>query len=41
MVVAGLLLLTLGYAILSIPPLVTGVSLIAYYRKYLIQMLGF
>jgi hypothetical protein len=40
MVVAGLLVLTLGYPLLAAPPLVIGLSLIAYYRKYLMHILG-
>jgi hypothetical protein len=40
MVVAGLIVLTFGYVLLAMPPLVIGLSLIAYYRKDLMQILG-
>jgi len=40
LIIAGLLMLTLGYALLAISPLVVGLVLVAYYRKYLLSLLG-
>ena len=40
MVIVGLVLLTLGYALLALAPIAVGLFLVAYYRKDLLILLG-
>jgi hypothetical protein len=40
MVLLGLILLTLGYFLYSLPPIVVGLALVLYYRKYLQELMG-
>lgn len=40
MVIAGLFLLIFGYSLLAIPPILVGLFLVAFYRKYLLQLMG-
>jgi hypothetical protein len=40
MLVIGLFLMVFGYWVYGIAPAAVGLALIAYYRKYLLQILG-
>jgi hypothetical protein len=40
MVIAGLLLLIYGYSLIAIPPILVGLFLVAFYRKFLFQLMG-
>lgn len=40
MIVVGLIILTLGYPLPALPPIVVGVFLVAFYRRFLLQLLG-
>lgn len=40
MLIIGLLVISLGYLSYGIPPVAVGLFLVAYYRKYLFQLMG-
>ncbi|HJS82600.1 MAG TPA: hypothetical protein VJ742_07160 [Nitrososphaera sp.] len=40
MLVAGLFVLTFGYVIYALPPIIVGVFLVLFYRKYLLELMG-
>lgn len=40
MLVVGLVLLTLGYNFLALPPIIVGLLLVARYRRELFQLMG-
>ena len=40
MLVAGLFLVTFGYAAYAVPPIAVGLFLILYYRKQLLELIG-
>lgn len=37
--IAGMVLLTLGYDLLAVPPIVVGLLLVSYYRKNLMELI--
>lgn len=40
MLLSGLILLTLGYFLYALPPIVVGLALVLHYRKYLLELMG-